>query len=206
MKCSRPLCDKPVHCVRLCRGHYVKAWRSYSGDAGKYRRVDPVPALKHLKRLRDLGWTWELIGERAGLGPFTARHAFIRGTMSLAVSDAVLALPLEEMRPPRRRLDPTGTRRRVEALNFMGWPRCALEVRMGMGVCALSKVLREGRVTPRTARLVADLYDELNSQEGPSRRVASDAVAAGYHPPIAWEYADIDDPRAKPYQGFRSAA
>lgn len=206
MKCSRPGCEKPVHCVKLCRNHYVKSWRCHAGDAGKYRRVDPGPALEHLHHLRDLGWTWELIGQKSGLGPFTARHAFFRGTMSAVVSQAVLSLPLEEMRPPRRRLDPTGTRRRVEALNFMGWSRRELEVRMRMGVCALSKVLREGRVTPRTASLVAAVYDELNGIQGPSKQVADRAQLAGYHPPFAWDYVDIDDPKARPFQGFKEAA
>lgn len=206
MTCSRPGCDKPIHCRRLCRGHYVKAWRSNVGEAGMYRRVDSRPVLAHLERLRALGWTWDLMSQRAGLGPHTASNVFKRGTVSFAVAEAILALPLEEARPALRLLDPTGTRRRVEALNFLGWPRRALEARMGMGVCALSKILREGRVTSRTARLVSDLYDELNAQQGPNRRVADEAKAAGYQPPAAWDYCDIDDPKAKPFQGFKEAA
>lgn len=206
MTCSRPTCDRPVHCMKLCRPHYIKAWRCQADTVGKYRRADPAPAIEHMRRLRELGWTWDLMGERAGLGPFTARHAFYRGTMSHAVATALLSLPLEEALPPRRRLDPTGTRRRVEALNFMGWSRRHLGERLGMGVCALSKILREGRVTPRTARLVAELYAELNAKRGSDRGVAARAQAAGYQPPAAWDYANIDDPKAKPFQGFWEAA
>lgn len=206
MTCSRPGCLRPQYCMRLCRGHYVKAWRAQVGDAGKYRRVDPLPVLAHLKRLRELGWTWELMSQRTGLGLHTASNVFKRGTVSHAVAVTLLELPLEEARPARRRLDPTGTRRRVEALNFLGWTRRALEIRLGMGVCALSKVLREGRVTPRTAELVAELYVELSCQRGPNRRVASEAEAAGYHPPFAWDYVNIDDPKAKPYGGFARSA
>lgn len=206
MKCSRPVCDRPVYCMRLCRGCYAKAWRSNVGDPGKYRRVDAGPVLAHLKRLRELGWTWELMSERTGLGPHTASNVFKRGTVSFAVAEALLALPLVEVFPALRLLDPTGTRRRVEALNYLGWTRRYLEQRMGMGVCALSKVIREGRVTPRTARLMSALYDELNGRQGPNKRAASVAKASGYHPPAAWDYVDIDDPKAKPFGGFARSA
>jgi hypothetical protein len=206
MKCSRPICERPVYCMRLCRRCYAKAWRANACGAGRYRRVDPGPVLAHLKRLRELGWTWELMSQRTGLGPHTASNVFKRGTVSHTVANALLALPLEEAFPALRLLDPTGTRRRVEALNYMGWTRRYLEQRMGMGVCALSKILREGRVTPRTASLVADLYSELSGQLGPNRRVADEARAAGYQPPMAWEYADIDDPKAKPFGGFARSA
>lgn len=202
MTCSRPRCDKPVSCRGLCRGHYAKAWRCRSGDAGKYRRIDPTPAMEHLRKLRDLGWTWRLISERSDTSLFTARHAFYRGTMSHAVSEAILALPLEEMHPALRMVDPTGTRRRIEALNYQGWSRRVLADRMGMGSASLSTMLREGRVTSRTALRVAALFRELGDREGPSDRVALRARLADYQPAIAWEYADIDDPKAKPFQGF----
>jgi len=192
--------------MRLCRNCYVKSWRCHSGDAGKFRRVDPGPALEHMRRLRELGWTWDLMGARSGLGPNTTRAVFYRGSVSYAVAKAVLSLPLERVETDRCLLDPTGTRRRVEALNTLGWPRSELERRMGMGVCALSKILREGRVTPRTNRLVRDLYAELSGAQGPDNRIATRAKALGYQPPMAWEYADIDNPLAKPFQGFREAA
>jgi hypothetical protein len=206
MKCSRPRCGKPAYCLGLCRGDYVKAWRCRSGDAGKFRRVDPGPALERLARLRALGWTWHLISERSGTSLFTARHAFYRGTMSHAVSEAILRLPLEEAHPPNRMVDPTGTRRRIEALNYRGWSRAVLAKRMGMGSASLSTMLRTGRVTSRTASRVTAVFAELADCEGPSDQVALRAQLAGYQPPMAWEYADIDDPKAKPFQKFRSAA
>jgi lambda repressor-like predicted transcriptional regulator len=195
-----------MYCRKLCQGHYAKAWRCRSGDAGKLRRVDSGPAIAHLHKLRDLGWTWQLISDRSGTSMFTARNAFYRGTISHAVSESLLALPLEEMHPPHRMVDPTGTRRRVEALNYRGWSRRVLAGRMGMAPPSLSRMLRSGRVTSQAALQVAALFAELGDREGPSDQVALRSRLADFQPAMAWEYVDIDDPKAKPYGGFARSA
>jgi hypothetical protein len=54
------------------------------------------------------------------------------------------------------------------------------------------------RVRASTARAVAELYAELESTPGPSRRVAVTAPARGYLAPAWWDVDTIDDPDARP--------
>jgi hypothetical protein len=114
--------------------------------------------------------------------------------------------PALEDIPDGSRVDPTGTRRRVQALATRGWPRHWMGVQIGMTATWFKKALNHDMVTARLAREVAALYDEwwnkdpleygLTAQS--VDRVKADAARAGWHGPLAWDDDTIDDPKAAP--------
>jgi transcriptional regulator with XRE-family HTH domain len=101
--------------------------------------------------------------------------------------------------------DPTGTRRRIEALNALGWTAKDVADRIGTTKQAVSEMrrgTRSKRTTPAVAARVAAVYDEL-SMTRPDGWVADrtrrTAAARGYAPPLAWDDDEIDDPHALPH-------
>jgi hypothetical protein len=108
--------------------------------------------------------------------------------------------------PDPSRIDPTGTRRRVEALMVLGWSRARMAREIGMGETAFKKAVRKERVTARLARQVAGLYDawwdknpvEHGVSVNAAARVRAEASRAGFYGPLAWDDDTIDDPTAVP--------
>lgn len=94
--------------------------------------------------------------------------------------------------------DSTGTLRRLEALQALGWTYRDIAQASGLSVTALSKMLyyRTSVVYEHTANGVARAYAALSSRRGTNKSVASHARNRGYAPPAAWD--DIDDPAESP--------
>lgn len=103
---------------------------------------------------------------------------------------------LREKRNTPRRIDATGTRRRIQALMVMGWSRVDLAERMGITDRALSYMLTSRWVILRTARRVDGVFKSLGMDRGPSGLTRTLALRRGWVSGLAWD--DIDDPRAKP--------
>src|SRR6185436_1742924 len=114
--------------------------------------------------------------------------------------DALLAVPAVR-RDSLRGVDATGTRRRVQALAWMGWPCAEVACRVGTTGMSLATQMRtnRNRVSYAMAARVATVYDELWNQQGPSRISAAKARSLGYAPPLAWDDDTIGDPRAEPF-------
>lgn len=95
-------------------------------------------------------------------------------------------------------IDSAGTRRRLQALAVIGWPRNILSERLGTARSTLTALKHgRGRVHRDTAAKVAALYDELSMTQGPSRRTRTEALAKGWVPPLAWDDDKIDRPEAR---------
>lgn len=203
MECRLSRCDRTAEAVGLCGSHYTKARRAGTHGTGRYVQVDPTATTKHLTALGNLGWTASLIASAAGVAASVVRD-YRRNPerpARKATAEAILSVPLAS--PPAKLVDPAGTRRRTEALQFAGWPRKVIEQRIGVAELSLGQALRRGVVTVRMAGLVERFYAEHNNIPGPSRAVARLAQRRGYSPAIAWEYTDIDNPKARPFAGFR---
>ena len=112
--------------------------------------------------------------------------------------------------------DATGTKRRVQALMAAGWPLARQAVLLGRDDTNFWKTLHARRVTPKTARAVAALYDQIWDRPPPlankweksaSTCARKQAAAAGWPPPLAWDDDPgphcIDDPAASPAPGWR---
>lgn len=102
-------------------------------------------------------------------------------------------------------VDSIGTMRRLQALTARGWSNT--DIGKHLGICpAAVTALRVDRRPQKlaTAQRVADLYDRLWDKPPPGRyavRVARQAAARGWVPPLAWDCDDIDNPAAKPQTG-----
>jgi hypothetical protein len=156
-----------------------------------------VPARRHLAKLRETGWTWQQIAGTAGIGAAAVRRVSSgRGRVQRGTALLILAIPPGPPPGPSRvGVDQMGTRRRVEALAWLGWPRAEIARRAGIREATLQTVLVNGRRPSSTlARRVADVYEQLAMTPGPSTAVAAHARRAGYLPPLAWDEDTIDDP------------
>lgn len=199
--CTRAGCTAPAVTRGLCEPHYRTkvAMRVYG-----YR--DATAARAHVLALRELGWTWEQIATAAGTST-TMPHWLASGRTRRILPESergLLAVPLVPQ-DSHRGVNSAGTRRRVQALAWMGWPCRDVATRAGTTVPALrTLILPQRRISFTLARRVAGVYDDLALTPGPSRPAASKARRLGFAPPMAWDDGRIDDPRARPC-GVRAA-
>lgn len=200
--CSIFGCPAPAKTREMCESHYRKRVRM-----GIYGYRDATRVLAHITRLRDLGWTWERIGAAAGIShaiPYGLGTGRYRRVLA-ETERALLAVPLEPM-VSHHGIDSCGTRRRVQALAWMGWPGEVVAVRAGIRPSALrTLILPYRRISSAAAARVAAVYDELSHLPGPSTLAAGKARGLGHAPPAAWDDDTIDDPKARP-AGVRRAA
>lgn len=101
-----------------------------------------------------------------------------------------------------RRLDATGTRRRLQGLMRLGWSLKQISAETGLDQFWLSTISRGDvgdRVNRRTADLVAG-WAKTHCHPAPdtptSRRIRSRAVNRGYLSLLAWD--DLDDATETP--------
>jgi len=112
--------------------------------------------------------------------------------------------------------DATGTKRRVQALMAAGWPLARQAVMLGRDATTFGRILRVRRVTVKTARDVAALYDRIWDQAPPlaskwekaaSTSARKYAAAQGWPWPQGWDDFPgphfIEDPAARPAPGWR---
>lgn len=177
--------------------------------------VDAAPVREHLRAINASGMPISAVCERLGLPHTSSLQHLLYGRgeygpgQQVRRETAQLVLsywPGLADFPDHARIDPTGTRRRVQALAVRGWPRHLMATEIGMSATYFKKALHKDRITAHVARLVADLYDAWWDQDplehGLSRiavnRVRADAARDGFHGPLAWDEETIDDPKALP--------
>lgn len=100
----------------------------------------------------------------------------------------------------RARLVPgIGSRRRLQALNALGWTLKQLAAELGWSIQATQAVTTgvHPLVRASTRDAIAALYDRLGATRGPSEVARTKALRRGYMPPQAWDD-DIDNPAAAP--------
>lgn len=195
MKCKAFMCETPASIRGYCAKDYNRKRRH-----GQFGRVDGAAARRHIKKLHDLGWTYDAIDEASGcrVAAYVARNK--RSRVLPETEAKILAVPLEV------RSSTVGFRRRIEALGCVGWSRENIAQLAGLSVRLVNLSPEKLAVSPDVFARLKTAYDRYKSTSGPSKLAAMRAVAAGYSPPLAWELEDIDDPRAKPYGGFARSA
>lgn len=93
-------------------------------------------------------------------------------------------------------VDPTPTRRRIQALQAIGWRYVDIDQQLGRhptatGATWSHTIMRRKRIHISHAREMAAVYDALSMTLGPSDRTRRRALRSGWLPPLAWD--DIDD-------------
>lgn len=96
-----------------------------------------------------------------------------------------------------RKVDATGTKRRIRALMRIGWSSHDLMERMGYSNAG-TWLLYADRLNVTTVERVRALYDELWDKPGPSKWTRTWATNQGFPPPMAWDEEAIDDITATP--------
>jgi hypothetical protein len=173
--------------------------------------IDAEPARQHVQALLAEGMTTHQIEAASGihrtairvmLGDFPNRAQTKR--IRPATEQALLKVRLNLGEPVgHATVDGAGTRRRLQALQAIGYPSRDLARMLGNGPHTPLQIARQPRVRAATARAVAALYTELENTVGPSHRTAVTARARGYLTPGWWDPDTIDDPREEP-EGLRT--
>lgn len=203
--CQARGCGRPVLCLGRCASHdgklrYLRSQRGVTGP------VDATQVRAHLHALRARGWSWSAIAD-AGR---TSTRLAIRvadgdmATVPRRTAATILAVPIT-WRPSRLPVPVEGTRRRLQALAWMGWPVRTVSGRIGRGSRVLTLTMSQPRIAAALAAAVAEVYEQLADTTGPSEHTRRRAHRLGFAPPAAWDDLDIDDP-ATDAHGIRGAS
>ncbi|MFP8944752.1 hypothetical protein ACLIYM_25415 [Streptomyces fenghuangensis] len=185
--------------------------------------VDAEPIRAHVRMLMSYGIGWQRTARLAGVSN-GGLSRLLYGTyggdrpyppskrVRTATADKILAVkPSFDNLAPNRRVDGTGTRRRLQALVAIGWPQTRLAQQLGISTGQLWRDIHGGAVRAATARAVRGLYDQLWNVDPASRGVPKQctdmalatASTHGWAPPAAWDDDYIDSPAARPDLGER---
>lgn len=206
-RCRRP------ECVARHNAYQRRVYRQ-KGYGTWQPLVDAAPARAHIDALRAAGHSIPDIQKQANVSAATLARILYDGTNKRAdrirpeVAQRILAVPVRPA-PVKATtvIDATGTRRRLQALIFMGWTLTALGPRLGFHPRRLTDLMYSERVLASTARRIADGYRIVQTLDpvahGVPERSAKQsrnlAAREGWYGPLAWD--DIDDPKAKPESG-----
>lgn len=173
--------------------------------------VDAEPVRRHVKALREQGFSLVRIAVLSGVGQGTI-NALIYGvpvrqqppTITVR-SDTARRLLAVQFDPHKvaagRRIGATGTQRRLQALATLGWSTQQQALRSELTARTLRRILSSDSITAASARAVRELYEHLQATPAPRRtpqeraaaqKTAARARAAGWLPPEAWDD-DLDD-------------
>lgn len=195
----------------ICRTTHARRQKKYRLDKarGIAKLVDAQPLRDHVDALTAAGMSQWDITIAAG---WKSRNALADAYRRAKVTPKTMARVLAVSAPPATRrngyVDATGSCRRLQALAVMGWPSRAIAERLGNLDPQTYQFIAAGRnrtCRRRTAEAIAELYDELWDQRGPSQRTSTWAQSRGWVPPMAWDDDTIDNPQARPHRGVWQA-
>lgn len=190
MKCSRPTCPNLAAAQGRNRGLCSKHYQALP-DRGY---ADAAPVRERILKLNSEGMSYRRIAAAVGMseyGIYLIRDVNERVQVGTAVK--LLGLLSGD---GSGLVDPLGTRRRVEALQALGWTRRSQEEQLGWCRSRLTGLCRARKIRAGNAQAVAGLYEVLSGTPGPSEWARAYAAEKGYWPPLAWD--DIDNPNEVP--------
>ncbi|MBD9723495.1 hypothetical protein PV755_46305 [Streptomyces caniscabiei] len=181
--------------------------------------IDATPVREHLLHLYAAGLTPHRVSVLTGIDFNTIRlytqpapkqgRGMTRQTTP-AFQAKILAVRAEPTLPGR--VDPTGTRRRIQALSAIGWPLRELGPHIGIRPDNVRRILTRGQtVYGTTAKATIDAYEKLRrsrprrhgiSEIGTARALRN-ARQQRWAPPKYWDQhpGAIDDPHFEPMYG-----
>lgn len=177
--------------------------RALLNATGRPVRVPAQPVTDHVRALLAAGMGWPRIARAARCSSCTIQRLLAgQELIKRSVADRILAV---KARPaPGRHVDPTGSRRRIQALMAIGHTMVRISAEAAVDQSILVDVLHGHVSTVRgvTVDRIAAAYDWLSGKPAPADRFATRsrnrAAREGWAPPAAWEEAAIDDPQAHP--------
>lgn len=202
MKCARLTCSRKVQSMGLCLQHYRAATRDIPTG-----RVSTEPAALHITALRDAGLGLPRIAELAGVSKPTVWRIPRREQMLAGIEAKILAVPIPdrpiEIASDGAYINGVGTRRRLQALQAIGYTRADLAARIGMSEDGVSDLARGkgSHVTAGLGRRIDAAFRELQLTPGSNAVTRARSLKKGWLPPFAWDEDTIDDPGAEPDLG-----
>lgn len=188
----------------------------YLKHLGKSGYVPLGPVQEHLRNLHDAGMSLKQISEVCGIHR-TRLSVISKGralgkdieNVCIATRDAIMAVTYEPPVSRGARVDPTGTRRRIEALRADGFtPKLIGELSGGLASTNVSYMSKPERVyihrstVDRIARMYRDVEMKTPEDYGVAahiiKRTKAFAAAQGYAPRHCWDDDTIDNPDAIP--------
>lgn len=214
-RCHRIQCDAPP--CRPDRRAYERHVRRLKAYGRWQPYVSAEPARSHVAYLRAFGMGIARISKLSGVST-KALAALIYGVNGKPPTARVRIETMERLRSvrpeldlllPSTRVDATGTRRRIQSLQTVGWSQRKIAALLDSTPANVGKIVRgeNPRVSAATAIQVRDLYDKLWNTPPPARTVQErrsiavarrTAAANGWVPPLAWDDDTIDNPAAEP--------
>lgn len=196
--CRRPEC-------RAANSTYNKQYRVAQYGKGN-RRVDAAPYANLVRDYVEAGWSRVQISQRTGVSETTITHLFAGRLIRLNpdVASGLNKLPVTPSTPDGRAfVDATGTVRRGRALFRIGHTVEAMAAELDLNPDTLSRILNrgDGQVLASTARGMDALYKKLRWTPGKLLGNRTRAIKRGWHGPLAWTDATINDPNAQPETG-----
>jgi hypothetical protein len=175
--------------------------------------VDAAPVRAHIRDLMAQGLGHKRFATMSGVPLMTVKNILYGHrdgtplkTVKLRTAEKVLAVqaPAPMDSPPRKQINVTGTRRRVQALACRGYSCTHIANDLGTHPEMVRAWLRGKYVEARWARAVADLFrrrwDTDAESSGATALAAAQtrawAARSGFVPAAAWT--DIDDPDERP--------
>jgi hypothetical protein len=198
-----PTNTRPRRCPTH-RGRHHAGCKSCQHWSAWERRTRPTQpsrtptnrAQTHIAGLRAAGMSYETIAARSGISNRQLWEITADIPKYIFATTEAAILGVQPDPTSARWIDATGTRRRLQALGWLGWPPSTLAAMLGTTPRAVQKLRAARRIHPRTAAKVRAVYRELVDQRGPSGPSATWARWQGWVGPVAW--ADIDDPAQRP--------
>lgn len=187
-----------------CQPCRAAANRAKKGYALRSPLVDANPAKQHIAALEAAGRSRAWIGGR--LDRSNTYVDYLADTARRTHPETVARVLAITLHTPGGRLDPTGTKRRIQALAAIGWPTAWVADDLGWTRGAVHHILTNRFVMGETAATIDAVFERLrdtppDDQGDRNRRATITKTIAWaqrnrWPGPDAWD--DIDDPAAKP--------
>jgi hypothetical protein len=166
---------------------------------GRLERVPSSAAWEQLEEWLEAGFEPAWIESACGIprqsiqsAIFEARHG--QGQRNFGARYSALIVNADIWSATGGRASAIGSRRRLRALQCMGWTNEALSRETGISFVTLASIQR-GSVSKVSARLfhpIKDAYDRLAEIDGGSNHAKIRARKNSYLPPAAWDDPDTD--------------
>jgi hypothetical protein len=164
---------------------------------------DPGPVQAHLHALSAAGIGYRRAAALAGVAENTVYQILTLSRRPMARTAERLLAVSPDAGPAERLPDATGSRRRLQALQAIGWTVREVSEVTGHNEPMLVQIVGgKQRVAPATVASIAAVYDRLHLTQAPDStpalRARRRALRRCWFPPFAWDVETIDSPDAVP--------
>lgn len=224
--------EPPNHNTLTCYTDYrcrlpecVDRYNAYNSPRVRAKRagtwnglVDAAAVREHIRMLQDHGISPSSIAETCGIAkqsvidftkPQPGKNRGRRQRTSHETAAKILAVTPHNL--VRRRVDPTGSRRRLQALVAAGWPLNHIAAQTSLKASSVGDFMHRSMLLLSTVNEIAQAFDTLQDQEPTrrgvdrrqARRAREWAAREKWPTPAYWaERMDvIDDPDFEPLYG-----